>query len=186
MKSLPKLSVENPVLVGVVMATIIAGGAYAGFTLVREMFPETRPNTVVVSTVYPGATPVEVEKGVALRLEEAIKEVEQVEKIETRINEGGCSIIVELESGVDDIDQKVTDVKAVIDAIPRDELPEDAEETRVMKVEPRLPVISVAVFGDVSEAQLKETGQRLRDDLLLLPGNQRRRAGRSAQGGADR
>lgn len=172
MKFLPKYSVENPVLVGVVMVVILVGGIYAAFTLVREMFPESRPKMVLVSTIYPGATPLEVEKGLALRHEEAIKDVDDVEKIETRISEGVCAILVELESGISDfeLDQKVNDVKAVIDAIPRDDLPEEAEKTQVMKFEPRLPVISVALYGDVDEATLKAAGQQLRDDLLALPG----------------
>ncbi|MGD8452989.1 MAG: efflux RND transporter permease subunit [Phycisphaerae bacterium] len=170
MKSLPRLSVENPVLVGVLMTAILVGGVYAAFTLVREMFPESRPNSVLVTTVYPGATPREVEKGLALRLEEAIRDIEDIDQIDTHISEGLCTIMVELESGITDLNQKVNDVKAAIDAIPRDELPTDAEQSRVMDFEPRLPVISVAVFGDVDEATLKAAGQRLRDDLLLLPG----------------
>lgn len=170
MTSLPKFSVENPVLVGVLMLAILAGGIYSAFTLVREMFPESRPDTVLMSTTYPGATPLEIEKGLALRLEEAIKDVEHIDKVETHITEGNCTIMVELESGISDLDQKVNDFKAAVDAIPRDELPEQAEQTRVAKFEPRLPVIAVALFGDADETELKAAGQRLRDDLLLLPG----------------
>ena len=170
MTSLPKFSVENPVLVHVLMLAILIGGIFSALTLVRDMFPESRPNQVLISTSYPGATPLEVEKGVALRLEEAIKDVEDIEKIETQISEGISTIIVTLTHDVDDLDQKVNDFKAAIDAVPRDELPEDAEETRVMKLEPRLPVISVAMFGEVGEAALKDAGRELRDELLLLPG----------------
>ena len=170
MTSLPKLSVDNPLLVQVLMLAILVGGIFSALTLVREMFPESRPNQVLISTSYPGATPLEVEKGVALRLEEAIKDVEDIEKTETQISEGISTIIVTLTHDVDDLDQKVNDFKAAIDAVPRDELPEDAEETRVMKLEPRLPVISVAMFGDVGEAALKDAGRELRDELLLLPG----------------
>ncbi|MCH8807959.1 MAG: efflux RND transporter permease subunit, partial [Planctomycetes bacterium] len=170
MKSLPQFSVENPVLVGVVMASILIGGVYAAFTLVREMFPESRPNQVLISTLYPGATPSEVEKGVAMRLEEAIKDVEHIEKVETFISEGACTLAVTLTFEADDLDQAVNDFKAAIDTIPRDELPEDAEEIRVRRAEPRLPVISVALFGDVNEGALKAAGQKLRDELLLLPG----------------
>ncbi len=170
MTSLPRFSVDNPLLVQVLMLAILVGGIFSALTLVREMFPESRPNQVLISTSYPGATPLEVEKGVALRLEEAIKDVEDIEKIETQISEGISTIIVTLTHDVDDLDQKVNDFKAAIDAVPRDELPEDAEETRVVKFEPRLPVISVAMFGDVGEAVLKDAGRELRDELLLLPG----------------
>ncbi len=170
MKFIPKFSVENPVLVGVLMITILVGGAYSGSTLVREMFPESRPNQVMITTVYPGATPVEVEKGLAIRLEEAIRDVENIEKVETTISEGLSLILVEMDNNVDDLDQVVNEFKAAIDSIPRDDLPADAEETIVSKFEPKLPVISVALYGDVNEKMLKELGLQLQDDLLLLPG----------------
>ena len=152
------------------MAAILLGGVYASFTLVREMFPEFRPNVVMVTTLYPGANPEEVEKGLALRLEEAIQEVDHVDKLTTTVSEGSCAIAVEMSHAVDDIDQAVTDIKAAIDAIPRDDLPEEAEETRVSRAEPLLPVISVVVFGDRDEQVLKRCGQELRDELLNLPG----------------
>ena len=81
--SLPKFSVENPVLVNLLMVGILVAGVYTGLTLVREMFPESRPNQIMISTVYPGATPDEVEKGIAIRIEEEIKDIEYVDKIET-------------------------------------------------------------------------------------------------------
>jgi len=170
MTSLPKFSVDNPVLVGVLMLTILVGGAYSALTLVREMFPETTPDTVAVSTAYPGATPDEVEKGISLRIEEAVKDIQDVDKIETRISEGSSTILISMTNEAKDLDLVVNDVKAAVDAIPRDELPEEAEETRVTKIEPRLPVISVALFGDAGEEALKTAGRNLRDDLLLLPG----------------
>ena len=169
MKSLPRLSVDNPVLVNIVMFAILIGGVYAALTLVREMFPESRPNAVLITAPYPGATPLEVEKGLALRIEEAVKDIEDIDRIVTQIGEGLCTVQVEMTSEMDDIDQAVNDFKAAIDTIPRDELPEEAEEIRVAKLEPRLPVIAVTIFGDVDERTRKLVGERLRDDLLLLP-----------------
>ncbi len=169
MKSIARFSVENPVLVNIVMLAILIGGVYAGLTLVREMFPESRPNAVAITAPYPGATPLEVEKGLALRIEEAIKDIEDIDRIVTQISEGMCRVLVEMTNDVTDIDQAVNDFKAAIDAIPRDELPEEAEEIRVAKAEPRLPVISVTIYGDVDERTRKAVGERLRDDLLLLP-----------------
>ncbi|MCK4340743.1 MAG: efflux RND transporter permease subunit [Phycisphaerae bacterium] len=167
--SIPKFSVENPVLVNMLMVAILVAGVYTALTLTREMFPESRPNQVLISTVYPGATPEEVEKGIAIRIEEEIKDIEFIDKLETRISEGLSVILVSLTNDVTDVAQKVNEFKSAIDAIPRDEFPEEAEETRVVEFEPRLPVISVAIYGDVDEATLKAAGRRLRDDLLLLP-----------------
>ncbi len=169
MRSLPRLSVDNPVLVNIVVIGMLISGVYCALTLVREMFPESRPNIVVVTAPYPGATPAEIEKGLAQRVEQAIKDVPDVDKVTTQITDGLCLIMVEMSNRVDDVDQAVTDVKASIDAIPRDELPEDAEEIRVSKAEPRLPVIAVSIFGDVDERTRKLLGEQLRDDLLALP-----------------
>lgn len=170
MTSLPRFSVQNPVLVNLLMIAIMGGGLVVSCTLVREMFPEFRPNEVMIGTVYPGATPKEVEKGISMRIEEEIKDVEGVDEIETRIGEGVSTIIVTLDHDVEDLDVAVNDFKAAIDAIPRDELPAEAEETRVFKFEPVIPVIAVSLYGHVPERLLKDAGQRLRDDLLRLPG----------------
>ncbi len=162
--------VDRPVLVGILMLTVVGLGLYSGLTLTREMFPESRPDRVLVSVPYPGAMPAEIEKAVALRAEEAVKSVAEIEKIVTQITEGMCVIVAELRSDVRNLDQVVNDVQAAVDAIPRDELPEDVEEFRVRKAEPRLPVISVTMFGDVDERTLKALGERLRNEVLLLPG----------------
>ncbi len=170
MTSLPRFSVANPVVVNLAMVTILVGGAFAALTLVREMFPESRPNRVMISTEYPGASPTEVEKGITLKIEEKIKDVDRVEKIESTVTEGRSTILVEMESGFEDIDQAVNDIKAAIDTIDTADFPEEALETRVRKFEPRWPVISVAISGELDDRTLKTLGEQLRDDVLALPG----------------
>ncbi|MGB0716522.1 MAG: efflux RND transporter permease subunit [Phycisphaerae bacterium] len=170
MTSLPKFSVENPVLANLFMMALFAGGIYSSATIVREMFPESRPDQVAVSTAYPGATPSEVEKGLTLRLEEEIKDADHIQKITSSSSEGFSSIVVEMESGYDDIDQAVSDIKAEIDAIPSEDFPEDALETTVARREPKWPVISVALFGEKGDRFMKTLGEDFREELLSLPG----------------
>ncbi|MFQ5462185.1 MAG: efflux RND transporter permease subunit [Phycisphaerae bacterium] len=170
MTSLPRFSVKNPVLVNLFMVTILAGGAYSGATIVREMFPESRPNRVMVLTAYPGASPSEVEKGITLRIEETVKDVDGVEKLTSSASEGVSTIIIELESSYHDIDQAVTDVKAAIDTIPTEDFPTEAEQTAVSKLDPKLPVISIALFGELDSRRLKTLGEDLREEVMLLPG----------------
>ncbi len=170
MTSLPRFAVNNAVLTNLLMWTMLVGGVYSGLTLVREMFPEPTPNAVLISTAYPGATPAEVEKGIAVKIEETIKDIEEIDEIKTTLGEGFSQINAILHNDVDDVDQVVTDIKAAIDTIPAEDFPEDAEETRVQKIEPNIPVINVAYYGDLDEETLKDTGRRLRDDLLAIPG----------------
>lgn len=170
MTSLPRFSVENPILVNLAMMALLVAGAFSGLTLVREMFPESRPNRVLVTTQYPGATPAETEKGITLKIEEKIKDVDGVESLFSKINEGSSTIVAELESGFDDVDQAVTDIKSAIDTIPSEDFPAEALETQVAKFDPKWPVLSVALFGDLDDRRLKELGDQLKREILELPG----------------
>ena len=170
MTSLPRFSVNNPILVNLMLLSILVGGGFCAFTLVREMFPDSTPDQVMIVTVYPGATPAEVEKGISIKIEEVIKDLEEIEEIWTTIGEGLSRITAVLYNDVEDVDQVVTDIKAAIDTIPREDFPEEAEETRVVKLEPKLPVINVAFYGDMNDKKLKAVGKRLRDDLLRIGG----------------
>jgi multidrug efflux pump subunit AcrB len=170
MTSLPRFSVENPVLVNLAMFAIIAGGAFGSLTLVREMFPESRPNSILVSTAYPGATPAEIEKGITLKIEEHVKDIDGVERIESVISEGLSQVFVELRSGFGDYEGALREVESAVESIPREDLPEEALESRVIKLDLRWPVISVTLHGDLDDRTLKSLGERLREDVLALPG----------------
>ena len=166
--SIPRLSVNNPVLVNMLMLVIVAAGGLLSITLVREMFPESRPRKLLISTVHPGVSPQEIEKAVTSRIEEAVRDVEGVEQVDSSISEGLSITLVTLFSDVKNVDLVLQDVKAEIDAI--EDLPADAEKTTIKKLEPRLPVISVALYGAGDDAARKRAARALRDDLLRLPG----------------
>ncbi|HID23557.1 MAG TPA: efflux RND transporter permease subunit, partial [Planctomycetaceae bacterium] len=166
--SLPRVSVENHVLVNVLMCVILFAGCMFAFTLTREMFPESNPDKVLVTAIYPGVQPAEIEKAVTIKIEEAVRDLEEIEKIDSAISESVSQTILTLYNEVSDVDAVVQDVKSKVDAIQ--DLPQDLEKITVEKLEPRLPVISVAIFGPGSEAERKQAARAVRDDLLLLPG----------------
>lgn len=169
MRAFARFSVENPVLVNMLMLAIIVGGIFSALTMVREMFPEFREDRILITTIYPGASPADVERGVSRRIEEEIKTIRDIEKIETTIAEGVSTIAVTLTRNVRDLDDKVNEFKVRIDAIPRSELPQEVEQSVITKFEPQLPVIAVSLFGPADEPMLKRLGEQLRDDILRLP-----------------
>ena len=170
MTSIPRFSVNNPVLVNLFMVSLLVGGVYSGLTLTREIFPESRPQRILITTLYPGATPAEVEKGITLKIEEQIKHLDGVDKVKSSITEGRSVITVEMVSGFEEIDVAVNDIKSAIDSIPPEDFPEDALETQVAKFDPRFPVIAVSLYGDLDDRALKILGERLKTDILTLPG----------------
>ncbi|QDU40530.1 Efflux pump membrane transporter BepE [Maioricimonas rarisocia] len=166
--SLPRFSVENPVLVNMMMAVVLLAGAAFAFTLVREMFPESRPNKIAIMAVYPAVQPQELEKAITIKVEEAVRDVDGVEKVDSSVSEGLSTTTLTLFNDVDDVDTVLQEVKNEVDALQ--DLPDDLEKITVFKIEPTLPVIMVAVYGDGSEADLKQATRDIRDDLLELPG----------------
>ncbi|MEI8380228.1 MAG: efflux RND transporter permease subunit [Planctomycetota bacterium] len=166
--SLPRFSVQNPVLVNLLMLVIIAAGMICALTLTREMFPESRPEKLLITTIYPGVSPQEIEKVLTIKIEEAVRDVEGVDKVDSTVIEGMSATRLSLLPGIRNVDRVLQEVKAEIDAI--EDLPVDAEKTTVKKLEPKLPVIGVAIYGPGSDADRKRAARALRDELLLLPG----------------
>ncbi|MBQ18927.1 MAG: hypothetical protein CMJ65_17610 [Planctomycetaceae bacterium] len=166
--SLARFSVNNHVLVNMLMLVILLAGGIFAFTLVREFFPESRPDKILIAAGHPGQQPAEVERAVTIKIEEAVHDVEGIEKVDSTVSEGLSITILTLYNDVEDINVVVQEVKNRVDGIP--DLPDDIERVTVEKIEPKLPVISVALFGEGTEAELKRAVKGVRDDLLLLPG----------------
>ena len=161
-------SVRNPVLVNMLMVVVLVAGLTFANTLTREMFPESRPDKLLVSAVYPGVQPTEIEKALTIKIEEAVRDIEGIEKVDSMISEGLSTTVLTLLNEVDDVDVVMQEVKNDVDAIK--DIPDAVEQLTVNKLEPQLPVISIAVFGDGDEAALKQAARDMRDELLLLPG----------------
>lgn len=165
--SLASFGVHRPVAPNLLMFALLGAGLIFGFGLRREFFPEVRPNQVIVSAPYPGAAPEEVEQALAIKIEDQILELRDIEEVVTTVREGFATITVEYRDGVD-IETAVAEVKREVDALQ--DLPADAERIVVAKLEPNLPVIVISIYGDAAERDMKLAIRRLRDDLKLLSG----------------
>lgn len=166
--SLPRYSVNNPVFVNmIVLVTLIAGAVFA-MTLIREMFPESRPNRISIDATFPATQPDELERAVTIKVEEAVRDVNGVERVDSTVSEGRSLTILTLFNNIKDVDVVLQEVKNEVDALQ--DLPDDLEKITVAKIEPTLPVIMVSVFGDGDEAALKRAARDIKDDLLELPG----------------
>jgi len=166
--NLARFSVRNPVTVNLLMWATIAGGLYAAFHLRREMFPNVNSEAIAISVRYPGATPEEVERLVARRIEREVESIEDVEEIISRVFEGLVTVTIKLEDGADR-DKALSDVRSAMDNV-RPELPAETEEPEIKQLRPTMPVIGVVAYGDVSETRLRRAIRKVRDDLVDLPG----------------
>jgi len=159
--------VRNPVAASVVMWAMIVGGLYSAFTMRREFFPDLEPDAARIILAYPGASPQEVEDTLARKIEDAVLDIQDVDRITTTILEGGGGIVVKFDDGAD-VRRRIDDLRNRIESLQ--DLPADAERIRVVEFEPNLPVIQVTVFGETDEETLKRSILEVEDDLRAWPG----------------
>jgi hydrophobic/amphiphilic exporter-1 (mainly G- bacteria), HAE1 family len=168
MRWLARFSVNNPVVVNLLVFMVVASGIVFGLSLRREFFPEVRPNQVLVIAPYPGATPDQIESSLARKIEDALQDLNEIKEITTTATRGMATVMIEFHQGTLGIDEAVARVKRRVDGLQ--DLPPQAERIVVRELEPNLPVISLSIYGDIDERLAKEEARRTRDDLRTLPG----------------
>jgi len=166
MKGAVKWMAGNHVAANMLMMFFLIGGLLIGSRIKQEVFPEFELDQVLIRVVYPGASPEEVEDGIIRPIEHAISGVNNVKRVNAVAAESVGSVNVEIIEGVN-TDAVLNDIKAAIDRIIT--FPVDAEEPLVSRIVRRRKVISLVVYGDVTEKAIFEQAEMIRDDLLDKP-----------------
>lgn len=159
---------RNHVAANLLMVTLLALGLGSlKLNIPLEVFPSIEPRVISISVAVPGALPEDMETSVSIKLEEAVQDLEGIDSMTSRSAEGSATLNLQLEDGYDPQDT-LAEVKNRIDSI--NTLPADAERPLVNLAKRRREVISVAVSGEVSELEVRQEAERLREQLLALSG----------------
>ncbi|MCY3623285.1 MAG: efflux RND transporter permease subunit [Gammaproteobacteria bacterium] len=158
---------KNHVAANLLMFGIIGLGAYALWGQIKkESFPEFVRNQIQVQVPFLGATPEEVEQGVILRVEEAVKSIEGVREIRSVAGEGAGTVSINLDARTD-LAEKMDEVKLAVDGIST--FPAETERPIITESRFRQPVINIQLAGDLDETTMKELADRLREEIVALP-----------------
>jgi multidrug efflux pump subunit AcrB len=157
---------RNSIAANLLMIILIGGGIWTMFNIQKEVFPQFQLDYVEVNVVYPGAAPAEVEQGILLPVEEAIRGIQGIKEITSTANEGSGNILIELVAGTDrmqafnDIDQEVRRIQT---------FPDDIERPQVNLQSRQRDVMEIALFGETDIWTLRILAERLRNRLLGDP-----------------
>ena len=167
--SIPKLSVGNPVLANLLMIVIIIFGVYAWIVLPRDLVPEISFHSATVTTFYPGASSEDVEKLVTVPIEEAIEEnVNKIDIVVSMSSEGRSLISIQFEEISDrDFDKEFQNLRTAVDRV--NNLPtEILDEPLVQEINTSsgFPMLTIVVGGEISEDQMKEIAEDLKDEII--------------------
>ena len=165
--SLPRFGVRRPVPANLLMMAIIIAGLTVGVGLRREFFPSVDAEAAAVTLPYPGATPEEIEETLAIKVEDKLWDLEEVDELSTSVFEGGGAITVTFKEGENPY-RALDEVQRAIDSLQ--DLPDESEEINVELIEPRLPAIQLILFGDADERVRKTVLRKIKDELESLRG----------------
>ncbi|HEY3782023.1 MAG TPA: efflux RND transporter permease subunit [Fimbriimonadaceae bacterium] len=159
---LTKAAITRPVFILMMMIALIVLGLLAYSSMRKEQNPDVSFGSVTVSTVYPGASPEEVNTLVSRKIEEAISGVNGMREIDATSEEGVSVVSAQFNIGAN-MDAAMSDVRSKVDSVVND-LPTDALKPTVTKFDSSsAPVINlVATSSKLSNKQIRD----LADDKL--------------------
>lgn len=158
--------VNNPVAANLLMAVCLVGGFFTFSQIKQEVFPDIIRDVVTIHVSYPGGTPEEMEQGICLVVEEAVRGLEGVKEVTAVAREGSATVNAELLDGID-VMRVYQDIKSEIDRIRT--FPEEAEEPSVSLSSRRHEAVALVLFGDIPDIGLRAVAEQVRDRLQQSP-----------------
>ncbi len=162
-----RFSINNPLVTNLMLVIVVILGVLSWRSMPQEMFPTVEMDVVSVSVEFEGASPEEVERQVAIPLEEEFDGMADNDVMSSTSNEGMASLMIKLKSGTD-VDQYMRDAQTALDQIT--DLPDEAEEPELVRVKARFPVISLSLYGDVARGYLYDEADRVKQRMAKIPG----------------
>ncbi len=148
-----EISIKRPSIIIVLFIILTLGGLFSYTQLGYELVPKFEINVITVQTVYPGASPAEVESSVTKKIEDAISSLESIKKVESTSLEGVSIVMITLNNGAD-VNFLLTDAQRKINAVIND-LPDDVETPSLSKFSlDDVAIMSLAVTSNLSEKEL--------------------------------
>ncbi len=167
--------VKRPVLTNLLFILLLTAGFLSMRNLPMEAFPEMNFGTVMVTTVWPGATPEDVQSQVTIPIEQRVGEVEHILHMNSVSSQGLSQIRIKFEETLKDDDYKslYTDVQNKIQEVRK--LPKNAEKPVAILVTTQdwRPTLSIALSGGSDERLLKRTAHWLKEELNTIDGVER-------------
>lgn len=160
-----EISIKRPTLVIVLFIILTLGGLFSYSNLSYELIPKFEMNVVTIATVYPGASPGEVENTVTRKVEDAVSSLELVKKVESKSYESLSLVMVTLQSAAD-ADYSLNDAQRKINAIEKD-LPEDVDPPSLSKFSiSDLPVMTLGATAQMDEVAFYDLLDKKIEPLL--------------------
>jgi multidrug efflux pump len=152
----------------VLTAVLSLGGIYSYITIPKESNPSIEIPQVVVTTIYPGASPDDVESLITQHIEREVQGINGIKEVRSTSTEGVSSIIVEFEPDVS-MDDAFAKVRDKVD-LAKPDLPSDVDEPMVSEIDfTQFPILTINLSAPYPLTRLKRVAENLQDELEGIP-----------------
>ncbi len=172
--NLAELSIKRPIFITCLVSLMIVLGIGAFKKMPVDQFPDVTFPIVFVEVLYPGASPIDIERQVSKVIEDELSSLPGLETITSNNYDSAGAIIVKFRLGVD-IKEAEQQVRNRVQNV-RNKLPADAKEPVIRRFDPAdQPIVSIAVNSklndgelfDVADEAIKPLFERIQDVGLV-------------------
>lgn len=165
-----EFAVKNYQFTLVIFILLIALGLNSLFNMPRGEDPETKAPTYIITVIYPGTSPADMEKLIVDPFEKRISELDDIKKLVSDVNDGLASIRVEYKHELD-VDEKYQEIVREVNALQK-ELPQDIFAIKIFRFSSTdVNIFQTALISETASYEdLELQIERLEDELEKIKG----------------
>jgi multidrug efflux pump len=164
-------SIDNKVAIYVATVIICLAGIMTYNSLPKENFPEVVFPQIYVATVFPGASPQDVENLVTKQIEKQVKSIAGIKKITSNSVQDFSNVIIEFETDVE-VKEAKREVQEAVDKAKNDLPPVPSSlpnEPQVIDIDiSAVPIMNINLSGDYDLQTLKKYADQMQDRIEAL------------------
>ncbi len=158
-------AIDNKTSIYVLTLIITLAGILSYISLPKEQFPEIVFPQIIVSSIYPGAAPTDIENNVTKHIEKQVKSIAGIKKVTSNSVQDFSLVIIEFNTDVNVAAAKIL-VKDAVDKAKKD-LPKGLlDDPSVMEVDvSQVPIMNINISGDFELSKLKDYSEIIQDKI---------------------
>ena len=170
-----KIFIQNHILANLFFLLVLILGLISYLSLPREQDPTINFNWIQITTGFPGASAIDIEKRITDPLEDVMRGVSDIKFVSSNSREGISSILIRFNDISERIfDKRIADLRREIQN-KQDELPEQATDPFIFEIttDNACPTASIVAISAASDDNLRIQAERIKKGLENIKGADR-------------
>jgi len=164
-----KFFIKNSLLVNFISVMLILGGVIATFSIKKETRPLVNIGGVVISTVYIGASPTDIESLITIPIEDALSGIDGIKKIQSISFTGLSRVYVEIDPDHSNEDKVASDIYRAVDSV--NNLPLSAKEPEIFEIKTsNFPIVFLSLQSSSGVDDLYKAADLIDQDMISVSG----------------